>query len=317
MATTQISDIIVPEVFNPYVTQRTAELSAFAQSGVIVNDSAFDKLASSGGRLLNMPYFNDLTGDSEVLSDTAPLTPAAITAAQDVACLLMRGRAWSVNDLATALSGADPMAAIGDLVAAYWARQEQKIIISALTGAFAAASMSGNVSDISGAVNPADDFTADTFLAAAYKLGDAEGNLTAIAMHSAVFANLRKQNLITTEMDSENRPFSMYMDKRVIVDDGMPEAAGVYTTYLFGAGAIAKGNGAAPVPTETDRDSLGGNDILINRQHMILHPRGIKFLDAAVVGSSPTNAELATAANWLRAYDNKNIKIVQFKHHLG
>lgn len=317
MATTQISNIIVPEVFNPYVIQRTAELSAFAQSGVITNNAEFDRLASSGGRLLNMPFFNDLTGDSSVLSDSSPLVPTNITAAQDVAALLMRGRAWSVNDLATALSGADPMAAIGDLVAAYWARQEQKIIIATLNGAFAAASMSGNVSDISAAVSPADDFTATTFLDAAYKLGDAESGLTAIAMHSATFANLRKQNLITVLMGSDNKPFNSYMEKRVIVDDGMPVNAGVYTTYLFGAGSIAKGNGGAPVPTETDRDSLGGNDILINRQHMILHPRGIKFTSNTVTGSSPSDGELATAANWLRVYDNKNIKIVQFKHHLG
>jgi hypothetical protein len=32
---TIITDVIVPEVFNPYVIQRTAELSAFYQSGII------------------------------------------------------------------------------------------------------------------------------------------------------------------------------------------------------------------------------------------------------------------------------------------
>jgi hypothetical protein len=32
---TIISDVIVPEVFNPYVIERTAELSAFYQSGII------------------------------------------------------------------------------------------------------------------------------------------------------------------------------------------------------------------------------------------------------------------------------------------
>jgi len=314
---TKISDIIVPEVFNPYVLQRTAELSAFQASGVVENNEQFDALAASGGRLLNMPYWNDLSGDAEILSDTTPLTPAAITAGQDIACLLMRGRAWTVNDLAKALSGDDPMRAVGDLVAAYWARQEQKTIINTLNGAFAAANMSGNVSDISAALNPADDFTATTFLDAAYKLGDAENLLTAVAIHSATFASLRKQNLIDYVFDSDNRPIATYMGKRVIVDDSMPEAAGVYTSYIFGMGAIAKGNGAAPVPTETDRDSLQGNDILINRNHTILHPRGIKFLDAAVVGASPTNAELANAANWSRVYENKAIRIVQFKHHLG
>lgn len=315
---TKIADVIVPEVFNPYVVQKTAELSAFAQAGVIANDPAFDALATAGGKLINMPFWSDLTGDDEVLSDSTPLTPGKITAGQDVATLLMRGRAWKANDLATAISGSDPMAAIGDLVAAYWARQEQKTLINTLKGVFLAASMAGNKSDISGAVDPAvAEFTASTFIDAAYKLGDAESKLTAIAMHSATFASLRKQNLIDYVFDSDNKPIAVYMEKRVIVDDSMPVAGGVYSTYLFGAGAIAKGNGAAPVPTETDRDSLQGDDILINRQHFILHPRGVAFQAASVAGSSATNAELATAANWIRKYENKNIRIVEFKHLLS
>ncbi|PTQ84780.1 hypothetical protein C8U37_107148 [Trichococcus patagoniensis] len=315
---TKIADVIVPEVFNPYVVQKTAELSAFAQAGVIATDPVFDKLATAGGKLINMPFWSDLTGDDEVLSDSTPLTPGKITAGQDVATLLMRGRAWKANDLATALSGSDPMVAIGDLVAAYWARQEQKTLINTLKGVFLAASMAGNKSDISGAVDPAvAEFTASTFIDAAYKLGDAESKLTAIAMHSATFASLRKQNLIDYVFDSDNKPIAVYMEKRVIVDDGMPVSGGVYSTYLFGAGAIAKGNGAAPVPTETDRDSLQGDDILINRQHFILHPRGVAFQSASVAGSSATNAELATAANWVRAYENKNIRIVEFKHLLS
>lgn len=314
---TKIADVIVPEIFNPYVMNRTAELSAFVQSGVIERNAEFDSLANGGGRLFNMPYWNDLTGDSEVLSDTTPLTPGKITAGQDVATLLMRGRAWTANDLAKVLSGDDPMKAIGDLVAQYWVRQEQKLIVSTLTGIFGSTSMAGNKSDITSATSPADDFTATTFLDAAYKLGDAETQLTAIIMHSATYANLRKQNLITVMMGSDNKPFPAYMEKRVIVDDGMPVSNGVYKTYIFGTGAIAKGVGTPPVPTETDRDSLQGDDILINRQHMILHPRGVKWTDASVVGSSPTNAELATAANWTRVYTNKKIKIIEFVHHLG
>lgn len=123
---TKIADVIVPEVFNPYVIERTAELSALVKCGIIVKDKELDSLALAGGRLINMPYWKDLNGDDEVLDDNGALTPGKITAGQDVAALLMRGKAWSVNDLATALSGDDPMKAIGDLVAEYWARQRQK-----------------------------------------------------------------------------------------------------------------------------------------------------------------------------------------------
>lgn len=316
-AKTQIADVIVPSVFNPYVIQRTAELSAMSQAGIISNNPELDALASAGGKLINMPYWNDLTGDDEVLSDTGALTPEKITAGQDIAALFMRGKAWSTNDLAKALAGSDPMAAIGDLVADYWARRRQALLFSMLKGVFAAASMSGNLLDVSALVGDLAKITGNTFIDAVTKLGDAAGKITAVGMHSGTYASLQKQNLIEYVPTSDgkvNIPY--YLTKRVIVDDGCPQAAGTYTTYLFGEGAIGLGNGSAPVPTETDRDSLAGDDILINRQHFVLHPRGVAFQNAAVVGSSPTNAEAETAANWLRKYENKNIRIIKFVHKI-
>jgi len=318
MPATKISNVIVPSVFNPYVIQRSAELSRLVQSGIIVGNPELDRLASAGGKLINMPFWNDLSGDDEVLSDSGSLTPEAITSGQDVAALFMRGKAWGVNDLATALSGDDPMKAIGDLVAEYWARRRQALTFSMLKGVFAAGSMSGNVHDISGLVGALAVISGETFLDAKQKLGDAAEKLTAVAMHSATYTLLQKKDLIEYVVDSKGgKPIPYYMEREVIVDDGCPSAAGVYTTYLFGQGAIGLGNGAAPVPTETDRDSLAGEDILINRQHFVLHPRGVKWNNAAVVGSSPTNAEAETAANWTRVYENKNIRIVQFKHKLA
>lgn len=46
MAGTTLQDVIVPELFNPYVINRTMELSALVQSGIIVNNTEFDALAS-------------------------------------------------------------------------------------------------------------------------------------------------------------------------------------------------------------------------------------------------------------------------------
>lgn len=316
---TKVADVIVPEVFNPYVIQRTAELSALSQAGIISNNDELDRLAQAGGRLINMPFWDDLDGDDEVLSDSTALTPDKITAGQDVAPLFMRGKAWSVNDLAKALSGDDPMAAIGDLVASYWARRRQILLFAILKGVFASESMSNNLLDISGE-NTANKISASTFLDATQKMGDAKERLTAVGMHSAVVSYLSKQDLIQTIPESEGKPtIKMFLGKRVIEDDGCPynSSTGVYTTYLFGEGAIGLGNGAAPEPTETDRDSLAGDDILINRQHFVLHPRGVKWTDTSVVGSSPTNAEASIGANWLRVYDNKNIRIVCFKHKIG
>ena len=317
---TRIADIIVPSVFNPYVIQRTAELSAFSQSGIITNNPELDRLAIAGGKFINMPYFNDLVGDDEVLDDTNghALTPAVISAGQDIAALLMRGKAWAVNDLAKAISGDDPMKAIGDLVAAYWARKRQAVLFSALQGAMGVSSMSGNVADISAGVGALGVISASTFVDALQVLGDAKYKITAVVMHSAVEAKLQKDDLIITLPATDLRPeIKTFVGRQVIVDDGCPYANGVATTYIFGQGAFGLGNGGAPVPTETDRDSLAGDDVLINRQHYVLHPRGIKFVGGTVAGSSPTNAELATTSNWARVYDNKNIRIIKFIHKLA
>lgn len=356
---TKISDVIVPSVFNPYVIQRTMELSALYNSGIIMNNPELDKLANGGGNTINMPYWEDLDGDDEVLSDSGALTPGKIIAGQDVAVLLMRGKAWSSNDLAKALSGSDPMAAIGDLVAEYWARRMQAIAIKLLTGAFAGTNMTNKVLNIVNKSGNDGKITGETFLDALQLMGDAKDKLTGVIMHSATETQLRKNNLIQTELESNNKPISLFMEKRVIVDDSCPVdpiyAASTdttvqsgktyytksgdvytkvasptgnpstssyyevssygYTTYLFGKGAIGLGNGNAEVPTETDRDSLAGDDILINRKHFVLHPRGIKWTGTAA-GASPTNAELATGTNWSRVYEDKAIRMVKFVHRL-
>lgn len=313
---TKIADVIVPEVFNPYVVQKTMELSTLYQSGIISHNAELDALASGGGKTINMPYWEDLNGDDEVLSGNEALTPQKITVGQDVAVLLMRGKAWSANDLAKALSGSDPMKAIGDLTASYWTRMMQKTLISLLNGAFSANDMANKILDISAKSGGAEKIEGVSFIDALQLMGDAKELLTATVMHSATEAQLRKNNLIETIPDSQGKPVKYFQEKRVIIDDGCPVSGGdKFTTYLFGKGAIGLGNGNPPVPTETDRDSLAGDDILINLKHYILHPRGIKW-KGTVEGASPSNTELSTGTNWERVYEPKAIRIVKFVHKL-
>lgn len=316
MASTKISDIIVPSVFNPYIVQETNRLDSFVQAGIVVNDPAFDILATSGGTVVNMPFFNDLSGDSEELSDTVALGVNAITSGQDKARLHMRGKAWGVNDLANALSGADPMGVIASKVAKFWVGERSKMLFKSLAGIETA--LASNVYDISSGAGELAVISGKETLNAKQKLGDNASKLKGIAMHSATYTKLQQDDLIvyfpTSNADVQ---IPTYLGYKVIVDDSCPVTGGVYTTYLFGEGAFGLGNGSAPVPTETDRDSLAGEDILINRQHFILHPRGIKWNDVAVVGKTPTFAEVATATNWTRVYDAKNIRLAIFKHKLA
>src|SRR5690625_2455770 len=323
MAVTRIADVIIPEVFDPYVIQRSMELSALFSSGIVENTSDFDALANSGGKLIHMPYWNDLVGEAQVLSDSIPLDTKKITSSKDVARLHARGDAWAVNDLAHLLAGDDPMRAIGDLVAAYWAREFQRALLAELEGVFASSTMADNLLDITGETGDAATINGNTFIDATQLLGDAKGQLTGVLMHSITEAYLAKQQLIEYVQEAgQSDRVPTYMNKRVIVDDGIPfdTTDSETTTYLFGPGAVALGNGdglGAVTPTETDRDSLAGEDYLINRRVYILHPRGVKWTEAEIDGAFPTNAELADADNWQRVYEPKAVRMVAFKHKVA
>lgn len=314
MAVTKIADVIVPEIFTPYVIEKTAEKSRILQSGIAVANPKLNELVTAGGLTINMPFWQDLNGDDEVLSDQNPLTPGKIGADKDIACLLMRGKAWGANELAGALAGDDPMKAIGDRVADYWARKEQKILVSVLAGAFASTAMADHVLDRSTVA-----ISGEVVLDGKQLLGDAAESLQAIMMHSAVYTQLQKQNLIDFVPASDGKVMiPKYLTYDVIVDDGMPKEGDVYTTYLFARGSIGRGEGT-PVsltPTETDRDSLAGEDYLINRRALVMHPMGIKWIGNPA-GVTPTNAELATGTNWERVYESKNIGMVAIKHKIA
>lgn len=328
---TTLTDVIVPELFNPYVVQRTMELSAFFNSGIVTNNKEFDALASQAAPTVNMPFFEDLTGDSEMVIEGADLTAEKIASKKDVAAIFRRAKMWSATDLSAALAGADPMHAIAELVAGFWARDEQKELFAILSGVFgtytpdggkATTPMEANILDISGKSGTAANWSGSAFIDAEQLLGDAKAQLTGIGMHSATEAYLKKQNLIETVQPSNDVAFHTYQGKRVIVDDGCPVENGVYTTYLFGNGAIAFGNGnpAGFVPTETDRDKKKGSgvDYLINRRTNILHPRGIAFTNANVANTEgPSREEFKDAQNWNPVYEQKQIRIVAFKHKLG
>lgn len=175
--------------------------------------------------------------------------------------------------------------------------------------------MASNVHDISAGVGAAAVIDGHSFVDASYKLGDAVDKLTAISMHSFTMSALSKQGLIETVRDADGvLLYKTFMDRRVIVDDGMPVDGDVFTSFLFGQGAVGFQDIGAPNAVETDRDSLAGVDILINRRHFVLHPRGIKW--AGSTGIAPKNSGLATGTNWERVYDPKQIRIVAFKHKI-
>lgn len=319
MPATKIADILVPSIWAQYVIERTKAKSRLFQSGIIAQGTGLDNLLAGGGNTINMPLFKDLTGNSEVLSDTVPLAVNSITTSKDTAVRLMRGKAWGSNDLAAALAGVDPMDAITNLVAEWWARDMQTTLINILTGVFASASMAGSVSDISvtdaATATAANKLGSTTVVDAFALLGDEGESLQAIAMHSVPYWNLVKNDFITFEpVSGQGDPIRLFLGKEVIVDDSLPRTTTTngykYTSYLFGANSIGYGELPIEEAVETDRDILAGEDYLTNRRHFLMHPMGNRW-GGTPAGSSPTNAELATGTNWSLVYERKNVRLVK------
>ena len=262
------------------------------------------------------------------MSDSAPLVPAKLAADQDIARIHNDGNAWSWNHLATVVAGDDPALALANFMAEYWNRQNQYMLISPSKAFSRAASMAGNLlaihSESVAAQTAATRLNGATFVDATQRLGDRGDRLVAVAMHSATEAALRKLDLIDFIPDSQGETqIRTFQGRRVIVDDGCPSRAGttdglVYTTYLFGAGAFGMGFADLEWCACRGRSRHGRlrdgagraeqrHQFLVNRRRFILHPRGVKFTSASVAGANPTNAELETAANWVRVWENKNV----------
>jgi len=315
MAITRISDIIEPAVFAAYVREAIIEKSALINSGLVTQSDKLNGLVTGGGRTINMPFWRRIDGDSEVLSDVTPLTPMGIGTAKDVAVMHLRGNAWGANELASAIAGDSAMEAIASMVAEYWVRQEQRILISTLTGVFTSAAMvAEHVLDRS-----SETISAENTLDAKQLLGDAADQLAAIVMHSKTYTKLQKQNLIEFIPNARGEiVIPTYLGYRTVTDDTVPYSGNVYSTYLLGNGVFGRGDGT-PVdftPVETDRDSLQGTDYLVNRRAFVLHPLGVRWTGANISGEAPSNTELQDGANWERVYDRKHIGMILLKHTL-
>ena len=87
------SDVIIPEIFQPYVLEQTTARDAFLASGVVQPMAELN--AAEGGDYINIPFWKaNLSGDFEVLSDSTSLTPGKITTDKQVGVILHRGRAF-------------------------------------------------------------------------------------------------------------------------------------------------------------------------------------------------------------------------------
>lgn len=345
---TQIADIIVPEIFTPISQVRTEEKSNLIKSGALVKDASLDALLAGAGLTFELPSFKPLDNEDENLSgDDADDTykdawgsltnsrPKKIETLSEIGVRMSRNQSWAAADLTSALGQKDPLSAVSELTSDYWALRMQAAFVATMKGVFAdndaAPAVAEHVQydmtfDASGAsfVDGVTNFTAEAFLDAAITMGDSMEALGLVLLHSIVYNRALKNNLIDFIPDSENpaaRGIPTFLGRRVVIDDGMPAASGVFESWLFGAGAVRLGVGTPKVPTETQRKpdaaNGGGQEILHNRVEWMIHPTGYQYVGTAPK-SGPSNAatsnNLAHAGSWKRAFPSrKHIKVARLK----
>lgn len=327
MPAVQLADVYEPTTFNQSMQEEAIELNAFVSSGVLQEDAELTTLAAVGGRTGELPFYHGLTNDEPNYSTDNPAsssTPAKITDGLQTWRLAAMNKSWSTMDLARQLALADPLAAITTRVGHYWRTVLTRRVIQSAMGVLADNDANDSddmlysiATDDAAAVTAAEQISAEAVIAAVGTMGDHWGEISAIAMHSVPFQRLQAADLITFVPTSEqNIRIPTYLGYTVIVDDSLPAVAGTnritYTSIMFAPGAFAHGIGTPPVPSELEREASagdgGGQDIIHTRQTHIIHPVGFSFLSASVAGTSPTEAELALAANWNRVYaERKNI----------
>lgn len=326
MPETRITNVVVPEIFGPYTMERALAKNTFYQSGIMINNPQLSSLLAGGGATFNLPFWDDLGGDSEVPSETVDATINNITADKQIARRQMRVKSWGSNDMAAALAGEDPYEAIADRVAQFWATQMQKTLVSTALGVLndnVQNDSSTLVHDISiedGANAAATNRISGTnTIDAVMQQGDRFDEVVGIAVHSAVYTTLVKADLIDYIRDSEGRILMpSYMGLAVVVDDSLPVVAGgtsgyKYWSFLFKANAFAYGESDARIiTTEVERAPRSGmgQDILHTRRQFAIHPIGTAWQESSVAGESPTNAELEMHANWDAVYQTKNIGVM-------
>jgi hypothetical protein len=329
MALVQIADVVVPEIFTPYMMVLTQEKSRLIQSGAAIVNGDLNTSLAGGGKTFNDPSWNDIPNDVDNVGDDVPANvavPNKITSNQEIQVRLSRNQHWSAADLSAALAGSDPMQAIAQRVANYWTRRSQAAFVATMNGVFAdnTANDAGDyTNDITGVFAAGvTDFSAEAVIDTALTAGDTLDSFTMLMVHSVVYAKMRKNNLIDFIRDSENgSQIARFGDLEVIVDDGLPVSANDYDSWLFGPGAIQLGIGTPKVPTEVTREALQGSgagvEILSSRLEWVLHPAGHAYIGTAPDGG-PSNAatanNLAAATSWNRVYpERKQIQIARLR----
>lgn len=340
MAITTIGDIVTGNipVLASYMTEDPVEKTAFFDSGILTPTPYAAEIANGPSNIANLPFWKAIDTSIEpnysndVYQDIA--APRAIQTGEMMARVAYLNEGFGQADLTVELTSQNPLQSVASRLDNFWQRQAQRRLIATALGLYndnvSATDAYHTQNDMVVDVSATSGFDAGAFIDATQTMGDAlMGNdgefLGAIAMHSFVYAQARKAQLIDFIRDAENNTmFATYQGYRVIVDDSMTvvgqDTSRKFISIIFGQGAIGYGEGNPSNPLEYEREASRGNgggvETLWTRKTWLLHPFGYSFTSAVITGNgtetiarSASWQDLANATNWNRVVDRKHVPI--------
>lgn len=322
MAITQSGDVVIPAIYSRYLTEEQIYTTGFYRSGMVRRDPVVDSAIAGGGQTFNVPFFKRLTAGATAIQDATDLTQIKQTTGTQVGVRIVEGRNDAYEELAGHLAGEDLQANIQGQLGHVWELEQQAAFSSIIQGIIAdnVTNDSGDMvydNTTTGTVGDANRISSDAVISAYYLKGD-KSKADIIIMHSVPYARLVTLNLIDfAPTNVQDIGFGTYLNMTVIVSDEVPTPLVTneqYWTILASTGAFSYGESGNNITNfELDRDGSAGSTEVITRRAYALHPQGFAWQAASLAGQTPTRAELATATNWDRVGNLKNVGFTVLK----
>jgi len=321
-----------PEVFTQMMAEGVYWKNPILASGVIREDpSIMDKIGGNGN-VATLPFYLPINIEDEGMAalnndGNTNNTPAEIAGSKQTCMLIQRMKAFKANDFTQELTGAKPLDHVKNSLQNYYTQVWENELMNIVGAVLSLDAMAEHVTDLSvttGTIadaNKVDETTAIDAEEAA--LGDMAGDLGLMVMHSKIYANYQKRQLVEYNKYTVGGAVKqeivlptingkvVHVTNRYTVDasvSGFP----VYKTYLLSAGSIlgaTKNNYKEAYYVDYDPETNAGIEMLYTKQGRVLHPNGFSLAVDNIAKESPTLAELGAKANWALKFNHKNIKM--------
>lgn len=310
-----------PVLFAQNVINQSTQTNNFINSGIVMDDPQMASQLLLPGEEAVLPFTNDLYGEPQPWSDNTNINVNPITADHERAVKLRQSQAFGFTDVAQLKQMGNPLNVITSRLANYWRRQDENILLKTLEGTFKNPTIQKyNVFD----QDQAQPFNVTSFERAVSLLADYQDDtFTAIAVHPAVYAQMKAQNYINltgndTPQSRAVTPFGTYNGMNVVVDRRLPvDENGVATSYIFAAGAVmfSVATPANGVETWRHPGEHGGQTQIFSKRVYTAHVHGTTVADGytPLSNNGYSYDDLVNPAMWDLVKDPLHVHVVAYK----